>query len=119
MSRVTLHRIETGEPSVTMGAYISAMDALGLNFDVCQPAELTVKPVQADRQGWIPARISIAVYPQLKLLAWQIHGTDTLSPTEAHSIYERNWRHVDIQALEPSEQQLIDALRTAFGSEHV
>jgi transcriptional regulator with XRE-family HTH domain len=119
MSRVTLHRIETGEPSVTMGAYISAMDALGLNFAVSQPTESAVKPAQADRQGWIPARISIADYPQLRLLAWQVHGTDALSPAEAHSIYERNWRHVDIQALEPTEQQLIDALRTAFGSEHV
>lgn len=28
MSRVTLHRIEKGEPSVTMGAYLNVMDAL-------------------------------------------------------------------------------------------
>ena len=34
MSRVTLYRIERGEPSVTMGAYIGALDALGLELDV-------------------------------------------------------------------------------------
>ena len=34
MSRVTLYRIERGEPSVTMGAYLNALDALGLEFDV-------------------------------------------------------------------------------------
>ena len=32
MSRVTLHRIERGEPSVTMGAYLSAMAAVGLDL---------------------------------------------------------------------------------------
>ncbi len=30
MSRVTLHRIERGEASVTMGAYLNAASALGL-----------------------------------------------------------------------------------------
>ena len=30
VSRVTLHRIEKGEPSVTMGAWCSAIAALGL-----------------------------------------------------------------------------------------
>ena len=119
MSRVTLHRIETGEPSVTMGAYISAMDALGLDFAAAKPTDLAAKAPEADRQGWIPARIVIANYPQLKQLAWHVHGTDVFTPVEAHTIYERNWRHLDPQALEPTERQLIDALRTAFGSEHV
>ncbi len=34
ISRVTLHRIENGEPSVTMGAYLNALAALGLDFGI-------------------------------------------------------------------------------------
>ncbi|RYF34183.1 MAG: XRE family transcriptional regulator, partial [Comamonadaceae bacterium] len=34
MSRVTLHRIERGEASVTMGAYANAMAALGVQIRI-------------------------------------------------------------------------------------
>lgn len=37
ISRVTLYRIENGMPSVTMGAYLSAADALGLEVDLVLP----------------------------------------------------------------------------------
>jgi transcriptional regulator with XRE-family HTH domain len=39
VSRVTLHRIERGEPSVSMGAYLSVAAALGLEFNVFLPTE--------------------------------------------------------------------------------
>jgi transcriptional regulator with XRE-family HTH domain len=123
MSRVTLHRIEHGEPSVTMGAYLNAMTALGMelrvevrsgsdsdsNSDACPNAGVEDSP------GWIPARINLENYPQLKQLAWQLQGSSQLKPAEALGIYERNWRHVDTLALEPRERNLIDALRQAFG----
>lgn len=114
MSRVTLHRIEKGEPAVTMGAYLNAMAALGLGFGLTNPDDQATKTADDDRQGWIPARIRLADYPQLKQLAWQVHGTDALTPAEALSIYERNWRHVDVQALAQRERQLVDALRLGF-----
>jgi transcriptional regulator with XRE-family HTH domain len=114
MSRVTLHRIEKGEPAVTMGAYANAMAALGLNFGLVVPASEAGLSQQASREGWIPARVRLADYPQLKQLAWQVQGADTVSPLEAWDIYERNWRHVDEQALAVDEQQLIDGLRLAF-----
>lgn len=114
MSRVTLHRIEKGEASVTIGAYLNAMAALGLNFGVALSSRPTTPQSVGDRVGWLPARIALADYPQLRQLAWQVHGTDTLTPREALDIYERNWRHIDTPALAPHEQHLIDALRLAL-----
>lgn len=115
MSRVTLHRIENGEPSVTMGAYINAINVLGMELAVLDPSKQPeAVSTGNERQGWIPARVRLSDYPQLKQLAWQVHGTDELSPIEALNIYERNMRHVDIPSLEPRERQLIDALRAAF-----
>ena len=114
LSRVTLHRIEKGGPAVTMAAYLNVMAALGLDFILSLPADPAAVAPAADYSGWIPARVRLGDYPQLKQLAWQVHGVDELTPAEALSIYERNWRHVDIAALQPHEQQLVDALRLAL-----
>lgn len=114
LSRVTLHRIEKGAPAVTMAAYLNVMAALGLDFSVNLPADQAAVAPIADHTGWIPARVRLGDYPQLKQLAWQVHGVDELTPTEALSIYERNWRHIDVAALQPHEQQLVDALRLAL-----
>lgn len=115
MSRVTLYRIEKGEPAVTMGAYVNAMAVLGLNFGLVTPAGPSESHHAENREGWIPARIYLRDFPQLKQLAWQVTVAETLTPTEAWDIYERNWRHMDEQALTMPERQLIDALRLAFG----
>lgn len=117
MSRVTLHRIENGEPSVTMGAYLNAMAALGLDFGLITPSAAAAK--DDSRKDSIPVRIRLADYPQLKQLAWQVHGTEELKPAEALGIYERNWRHLDLQAMEPRERQLVEALRLALGESSV
>lgn len=112
MSRVTLHRIERGEPSVTMGAYLNALAVLGLDFRILSPAQ----PMQEStkpKQG-IPVLIRLVEYPQLKRLAWQVH-TDTLTPAEALSIYTRNKRHIDEQAMDERERELVRALHLALG----
>jgi transcriptional regulator with XRE-family HTH domain len=114
VSRVTLHCIEKGEPSVTAGADAAAAIALGLRIRVA-PLEATAPA--PDHEGWIPARIPLNRYPILKELAWQVHGTDILSPREALNIYERNWRHLNAQALSREERDLIDALREALGND--
>lgn len=114
LSRVTLHRIEKGAPAVTMAAYLNVMGALGLEVSVIVPADQAAIAPSTDHPGWIPARVRLSDYPQLKQLAWQVHGVDELTPAEALSIYERNWRHIDVAALQPHEQQLVDALRLAL-----
>lgn len=113
ISRVTLHRIEKGEPSVTMGAWSNAIAALGMQLQL-QNNEAP-QPAQADRTGWWPVAIALADYPQLKSLAWQVHGTDHLTPVEAFDIYERNARHLDLPSLTAQEQALWQALQQAFG----
>lgn len=115
MSRVTLHRIEKGEPSVTMGAWCNALAALGMSLQATVTADESKRTAaQPDRTGWIPARVPLSDYPQLRALAWQVHGTDTLTPTEALDIYERNARHLDVPAMSADEQALLQALRLAF-----
>ena len=52
MSRITWHRIEKGEPTVTMGAWFNAVTVLGLTLDIPE-TEIT----GTDRRGWIPARL--------------------------------------------------------------
>ena len=114
ISRVTLYRIEHGEPSVTIGAYLNALSALGLGLQVVSTTDVAAESI-AYPPLWLPARVRLADYPQLKHLAWQVQGTNELKPAEALSIYERNARHLDTQALEPAERRLIDALRVALG----
>ncbi len=114
MSRVTWHRLEKGEAAITLGAYVSAAQALGLTLRLDQtPA---VEGTVAGREGWIPARVRLTDYPQLRQLAWQVQGVDSLTPREALDIYERNERLWDAAALTPAEAQLIEALRLALAS---
>lgn len=115
MSRVSVHRVEQGEPSVTMGAYLNVLAALGMTFSAMVGDDDLAKNKVDDKAGWLPARVRLDDYPQLKQLAWQVQGTDELTPREALGIYERNWRHLDEAALLPRERNLIDALRLAFG----
>jgi transcriptional regulator with XRE-family HTH domain len=108
MSRMTLYRIERGEPSVTMGAYMNALDALGLDVDV-------VTAAQARAPAALPEGIKIAGYPQLRRIAWQLFPAAELTPEEAWGTYERNWRHVDVGALGASARRLLSDLARALG----
>jgi transcriptional regulator with XRE-family HTH domain len=113
MSRVTLHRIERGEPSVAMGAYAGVIDALGLTLDVRDPKE------RRPSKNALPTVIRPADYPQLEKLTWQLKKDQRLSPSEALALYERNWRHVDQKNLAAKERKLIDALLEAFERERL
>ena len=113
ISRVTLHRIEKGEPSVTMGAYFTVLDALGLQIQTQSKAGLGQESQASPNTSVIPSEIKLTEYPQLKQLAWHIQGLDALTPIEAFGIYDRNWRHLDATSLTPLEKSLIDALKRA------
>ena len=122
MSRLTVYRIEQGVPSVTMGAYLNALAALGMDLAVVDrlpPAEVPAaapegSPAQAD-PAVLPARIRLADHAQLRQLAWQVPGLVDLSPEEALALYERNWRHVDPPRMLPSERRLVDQLVRVLG----
>jgi transcriptional regulator with XRE-family HTH domain len=108
ISRVTLHRIERGEPTVAIGAWMAAASALGLAFDLLDANA-------ANQPSKLPQQIRLRDYPQLNQLAWQLHGVDAISPRQALQLYERNWRHVDRPALSEDEAALIDALSREIG----
>ncbi len=122
MSRVTLQRIERGEPSVTMGAYLNALTALGMGFEL--GAEEAGRPVSRQPADTAPqsdpsAAIPLSQYPQLRQLAWHLPGVQALPPATALALYERNWRHIDLVHLDPTERALIDSLIATFGKGHL
>ena len=118
ISRITLYRIELGEASVKMGAYISVIHALGLKLELSNAA-YAAKTLKNKAAAQIPKSIPIADYTQLKKLAWQLKGTKVLSAEEALNLYERNWRHVDLKNLDKKEEKLIRTLLNAFGRERL
>lgn len=58
--------------------------------------------------------VRIADYPQLRDLAWN-RADEYLPAREAFQLYERNWRLVEVDRLEPHERALIDRLKDEFG----
>ncbi len=116
LSRVTLHRIERGEPSVAMGSYLAVVDALGLSIELRDRSD---RKRHDSTAATLPRTIRIADYPQLKKLAWQLHGKQTLSPSEAMDLYERNWRHVEPNKMRPNERELVRRLQLALDRERL
>jgi transcriptional regulator with XRE-family HTH domain len=117
ISRVTLHRIENGEPTVTVGAYTNVIHALGLEIGIQDERAQTTAAPEANLAGWIPVRIRLQDYPELKRLAWHVHGVEELTPAEALGIYERNGRHLDATLLTAKEQDLIEGLRLVLAKD--
>lgn len=119
ISRVTWHRIESAEPSVTVGAYVGALVGLGLDLDA-RPAgkrdpravPQVLPEVQADADI-VPAAIPIRHYPQLRQLAWHVKDDFELTPDEAFGLYDRYRRHLNLDDMAPHERSLLRALENA------
>lgn len=104
ISRVTLHRIEAGNPSVTIGAYVNVAAALGLHL---------VVPI-LDAPDAATATVTVADYPGLRSLAWQTDAGTTITETEALNLYERGWRHLDQETLTDGERAFIQHLADTY-----
>ena len=113
MSRVTWHRIEKGETSVTIAAWFNALAVLGLEFGIGMQGQ---DDAASSTKEVLPLRIRLDRYPQLAALAWQVPGERELAPREAWDIYRRNYRHLDPKALGEAERALVGALEDVFGA---
>lgn len=110
MSRDTWHRMERGELTVTIAAWFNALATLGLRFGV----GLNTPDTEPGATDAIPLAIALADYPQLAALAWQMGEKTVLTPREALDVYERNARHLNVEALSARENALIENLRRLF-----
>jgi transcriptional regulator with XRE-family HTH domain len=114
VSRVTWHRVEKGEPSVTLGVYVAALQALGLGVEAAQaaaPAPVASGPDKTESR--IAAAVPIDRYPQLREIAWHVKDGFELTPTEAWGLYDRYRRHLRLEEMQPDERSLYDALEKA------
>ena len=62
------------------------------------------------------AEVDLRLAPVLKSLLWTGRERDRIPAEEAFRNYERNWRFVRLEKLEPQEQQLIDQLARTYGA---
>ncbi|MCO7218935.1 helix-turn-helix domain-containing protein [Klenkia sp. PcliD-1-E] len=104
VSRVTLHRVEAGNPSVTIGAYSNVAAALGLHL---------VVPV-LERPAGERATVVVGDYPGLRSLAWQTDAGTELTEVEALNLYERGWRHLDQASLTERERAFVQHLADTY-----
>lgn len=54
-------------------------------------------------------------FPQLRWIAWSIPHEQTISESNAFSLYRENWRFVDEGTMTDSERALVERLRMKFG----
>lgn len=87
------------------------------------PAKVAAKLAAARRAPQFVGQLEAALdrlvvrlgdYPQLRDLAWN-RVDEFITAREAFQLYERNWRLVDVPALQDDERALIARLKTEFG----
>ena len=61
------------------------------------------------------AVVRLADYPALSQIAWN-RSEPLISARDAFGLYERNWRFVNPDRLDPAERELIDRLKEQFGA---
>lgn len=120
ITRVTLLKLEAGEPGVTMGTLVKVLGVLGLDGDVdLLAADSASADAELDENlpaRRAPAKIVLKRYPQLSAIAWHFADRDVeITPQEALALYERNWRHIEPNKFVPIEQALVKHLTDTVG----
>ena len=70
----------------------------------------------SDFRSFIDYRvICIDDFENLRLLAWNRTGR-FVTRAEAFQLYERNWRHVDLDGMSAEEHELITRLKQEYGN---
>lgn len=116
ISRITLHRIEHGEPSVAMGSYMSVLNALGMRIDAIDSHqnEKEFQTHESDAtmasSNGLPDSIDISHYPQLRQIAWHIRDGFKLTHEEAFNLYERYSYRLDMDRMSTNERDLYQKL---------
>ena len=124
ITRVTLRRVEAGEPGVLMGTYLRVLATLGLAQDLVLVARDDMLGRRLQDEALTPSaspktarvqRIRLADYPMLREVAWSTDDEAELTPHEAFALYERNWRHIDPEAMDRRERDLVERLTKTVG----
>ena len=115
ISRVTLHRIEKGETSVSLGAYLQVCHALGLHLGILTADEEWPRNLLTSEDP----HIRIGDYAQLTALAWQLDVNTLITDEQARGIYERNKRFLDMQQIDGHERTLMQRLIAEKGMENL
>ena len=125
ITRVTLRRVEAGEPGVLMGTYLRVLATLGLAQDLILVArddrlgrrlqDEALTRSAATKTARALLRIRLADYPMLREVAWSTDHEADLTPSEAFALYERNWRHIDHEAMNRRERNLVERLTKTVG----
>ena len=123
ISRVTLHRVEHGEPSVTMGAYVGVLSAIGLDLHhVTEPTPQT-SAQESIRDNTAPTALDarakpmvrLTEFPQLRAVAWHLPDSAEITEQDALTLYESNWRYVDHTAMDGHESDFVKYLADTWG----
>lgn len=59
--------------------------------------------------------VTVARYPQLRMLLWNRPNVRRLADEEAFALYEANWRHVDKEHMTATERDLVQRLTAEVG----
>lgn len=114
MSRVTLHRIERGAASTTIGAVMNAAEAVGLHLQFTDTRPRSEENPEMMTAKQAPETVRVGDYPLLRAAAWQLDPDSRLTAYEALRTYERSWRHLDHATMDDEERTFIQALADKY-----